>query len=677
MKEVRMQALVDVAKCAGCNTCIYVCPTMAYTQRKVRPIKREKLPPCNANCPAGNDIEGFVSLLQEEKWDDAVEILNSTNPFPAVTGRVCNSPCEGSCNRGQFDQSVSIKALERVLGDYAAYKSQKLYPNSPRYKERIAIIGSGPAGLSCAYFLARQGFRVTVFEQKAQIGGVLRYGIPSYRLPKYVLDREVKGLKELGVGFKLNQKFGDNLGMKDFEGYDAIYLALGFHKSRRLGIPGEDSNQVIAGLAFLEQMNSGNGLELGSYVVIVGGGNSAIDSARTSLRLGKHTTLLYRRREEDMPAIRSEVEEMKKEGVQIHTLTTPVRFIFKDGRLAEILCVKMDQGEMETDGRREPIAIPGSEFTIPADTVVLCVGETGDLEGFPGDLKLVEERIHVDAYGRSSIPKVFAGGDISTGFGTVAHAIGSGHRGAQCITAYLLGESDTNLTCEKDVVNASEMNFDYYDKVPRLISPRISMTQAISSFEEIYQTASITDSILEASRCVHCGVTPEFRPEYCLGCNNCTDRCPSHAITLNELDSPFFVNVIVEDTIMEQVRKLCERAGFHPESIICACTSTRAMEIAGAIIKGAKTPEDISRMTGARTGCTVVCIESIFRLLMAAGIELGQPRQPHLWYPTVPTLWEISENVIKKYENRGFRFKEDKAWYEKRFNTAKNNLVVK
>ncbi len=258
--------------------------TTAMVPPMQRPIQREMLPPCNTACPVGNDVEGFVTLMQNQKWDDALELLSTTNPLPGVTGRVCHSPCERSCNRGRFDQSVSIKALERALADYAAKKRRGASTFSPKHKEKVAIIGSGPAGLSCAYHLTRNGFRVTVFDEKAEIGGVLRYGIPSYRIPRDVLDREVEFIQKLGIDFKLNRKLGADLSMTDLENYDAMYMAIGFHRTKALGVPGEDCPQVISGLAFLEQVNAGKSPELGRHVLIVGGGNAAVHAARSALR---------------------------------------------------------------------------------------------------------------------------------------------------------------------------------------------------------------------------------------------------------------------------------------------------------------------------------------------------------------------------------------------------------
>jgi NADPH-dependent glutamate synthase beta subunit-like oxidoreductase/bacterioferritin-associated ferredoxin/Pyruvate/2-oxoacid:ferredoxin oxidoreductase delta subunit len=612
----------------------------------------------------GNDIEGFVQLIGQDKWDEALDLLRETNPLPGVTGRVCNSPCEQACNRGNFDAMVSIRTLERSLADYAAKRGIKQNAIIPKHKEKVAVIGSGPAGLSCAYQLTRQGFSCTVFEQKPQVGGILRYGIPSYRLPKGILDGEVELIRNLGVDFRVNRKWGENLRMEDLKGYDALFLALGFQKCQMLGIPGEESSGVMAGTDFLERVNSGTPPALAGDVLIIGGGNSAVDSARAALRLGAKPILIYRRREEDMPAISSEIEEMKAEGVDLRTMETPVRFVSNHGRLVAVECVRMELGEIMADGRRWPVPVPGSEFKIPANAVILCLGETGNLEEAPIELTCKGERIDTDPWGRTSIPKVFAGGDIATGNGTVAHAIGSGRSAASAIATYLLGESGPHVPLERPVAAAAAMNFDYWEVIPRQKPSRIGKSKAISSFDEICKTISKKGAESEAARCEHCGVSPEFQADTCRGCNNCSSRCPSYAIELRKLETPYTVKVDVDEDIKERVKEICFRAKIHPESIVCFCTATRAMEIAAAIVKGAKKPEDVSRMTGARTGCGVLCIQPIFRLLMAAGIELEQPNQSDVWYPTVPTIWAVTGSVIKKYGNQGFRFEEDKIFYQ-------------
>jgi NADPH-dependent glutamate synthase beta subunit-like oxidoreductase/bacterioferritin-associated ferredoxin/NAD-dependent dihydropyrimidine dehydrogenase PreA subunit len=661
MKEVRMRAVVDAAKCTGCDTCIHVCPTIAYTKPKERPINRQKLPPCSRACPAGNDVEGMITLVQGGKWEAALNLLLNTNPLPGVTGRVCNSPCEDACNRGNFDNCVSIRTLERVLAEYASKKSFKMQ-GLPRHNEKVAIVGSGPAGISCAFHLARRGFGVTVFEKQAKIGGTLRYGIPAYRLPKDVLDRELGRLHNLGIDFRPNKELGNNLLMKDLQNYDAVYFALGFHKALDLGIPGEGCPQVIGGLSFLERVNSDAPPQLGARALVVGGGNTAVDSARSALRLGARTTLVYRRREEDMPAIKTEIEDLKSEGVEILVLSTPIRFVTRNERLVEIECIKMAMGQIEKDGRRRPVPIPSSEFIFSADTVIVCVGETGDLQRVPPELKSEKGRIVADFFGHASMPKVFAGGDIATGEGTVAHAIGSGRRGAEAIESYLLGDSESVQEPERPVVSAEEMNFDYCDPTAGLRTSRIPVERAILCFDEIHQTPAEKESVSETERCLHCGVVPEFHPEHCFGCTNCSSRCPSYAISLMELEEPYVVKVDMEEEMFEEICRICEKAVIHPESLVCQCTGTRADEIVAAILKGAKNVVDIRRMTGAHTGCGSACLGPIFRLIQAAGIDINIPPSPD-YYPSTLSIWDIPDQVIRDFEARGFRFEEDKDFF--------------
>ena len=325
----------------------------------------------------------------------------------------------------------------------------------------------------------------------------------------------------------------------------------------------------------------------------------------------------------------------------------------------------VELGEVMADGRRWPVPVAGSEFRMAANAAILCLGETGDLEGSPLELKCEGGKIDADSWGRTSIPKVFAGGDVATGKGTVAHAIGSGRSGASAIAAFLLGESGVQEPVKKPVAEASVMNFDYWEPSLRQKPGRLARSKAVTSFDEISKTISRKGAASEAARCGRCGVAPEFQPETCRGCNNCSSRCPSYAIELKTLENPYRVKVDCEEAIRGRVDEICLAARINPESIVCFCTATRAMEIAAAIVKGAKRPEDVSRMTGARTGCGVLCIQPIFRLLQAAGVELGEQSPSDVWYPTVPTIWSVPDSVIEKYGDRGFRFAEDKVFYQK------------
>jgi len=412
--------------------------------RYIRPLYVDKTPPCNHNCPAGSDVVGYLALIKERKYREAWELIKQENPFPGVCGRVCPHPCESECNREGLGGAIAIHVMERFLADWAASQRPSA-PASKRHDAEVAVIGSGPAGLSCACHLARLGYAVTVFEALAVAGGMMRVGIPEYRLPREVLDREIADIEALGVEIKTGMRLGDNLRMSELDGYDAVFIAVGRQKSRKLNIPGEDAEGVIPGLEFLQKVNLGEEAQVGRRVAVIGGGNTAIDAARSALRLGSEVTILYRRSRAEMPAIAAEINEALDEGVKIRYLTAPVELLAENGWVTGIKCVRMKLGTPDESGRRRPQPIAGSEYTIEADTVIPAIAqelEVGSWKLEDGDWKLEIEqgRIVIDQAGLTTREGIFAGGDAATPFGTVAHAIGSGKRAALAIDKYLRGE---------------------------------------------------------------------------------------------------------------------------------------------------------------------------------------------------------------------------------------------
>ena len=509
--------------------------------RYMRPFYLDKTPPCSHNCPAGEDISLQISLIAQGRFEEALELIRLENPFPGVTGRVCPHPCETECNRAEYGGRVAIHDLERFVADHVAPKRPSVQA-SQRRDAKVAIIGSGPAGLTCAYHLARWGYPVTVFEALPVPGGMMRVGIPDYRLPKDVLEREIAAIEALGVEIKTNMRLGDNLSLDDLGDYKAIFIAVGLSKSRRLNIPGEEARGVIPGLEFLKRLNLGEEVQVGSRVVVVGGGNTAMDAARSALRLGAKVTVLYRRSRQEMPAIPEEVEEALEEGVDIQFLATPVEVLTHDGQVVGLRCVRMRLGEPDESGRRRPIPIEGSEFTVQADAVIPAIGQVADLSFLDEQVKVERGRIVIDRAGATTRPGIFAGGDVATPFGTVAHAIGSGKRAAMAIDRYLRGEELPSFPpfeesvrfsprpVESEIVRFEDLNLAYFEWAERRESAVRPPEERVKDFDEVALGLDEEQALAEASRCFNCGT--------CIMCDNCLNFCPDVAISRKNGSGP-------------------------------------------------------------------------------------------------------------------------------------------
>src|SRR5574341_1235103 len=365
----------------------------------IRPIYQDQLAPCIEACPVGIDIEGYLNLLREGRVEEACDLLLRENPMPAVTGRVCHHPCETSCNRCQLDEGVAVHAIERALGDLILATTPR--PASRTSCASVGVVGSGPAGLACAYHVARLGYHVTVLEAASEPGGMLRLGIPEYRLPRKVLDRQIGWIKAQGVTIECASPVGEDVPWWSvLSGFDAVFISTGAHQSKALGVPGERLAGVDPGLAFLRRTNAGERPKVGKRVVVVGGGNTAMDCARTALRLGAEVTVLYRRTRAEMPAIADEVDEAEREGVQFVFLAAPIRLVSANGR-------------------------------------VTAIGETADVDGLPPEIERHGGSVLTDPYGSTTRAAVFAGGDLANQPRTVADALGAGKRAAIGIDQYL------------------------------------------------------------------------------------------------------------------------------------------------------------------------------------------------------------------------------------------------
>jgi len=527
--------------------------------RLFRPVITLKRPPCSDACPAGVDVRGVVSLMQKGLFEEACALYIEENPFPALCGRVCFHPCESACNRREFDEAVAINVLERFLADFAPLRQ----PDCATDGGRVAVVGSGPAGLSCAYFLRLLGHFPTVFEARPVAGGKLRTAIPSYRLPKETLERELTKLANLGIEFKTGLPLAAG-GWNEVEPFDAVFLALGAGVSRNLPVAGPGSAETISGLELLEAVNLGKKVILGNSTVVIGGGNAAIDAARTALRLGSKPLVIYRRSAQEMPASCSEVADAHEEGVEILYLTTPVR-ITKPGlhqsglgehlplrKALRIECVKNRLEDPENDGRRRPIPVEGSDFALEADSVIVAVGELPNFDALPRVLQPTGPYLPVDEFGRTLLPKVFAGGDAAGQQHTVAHAIGSGKKAALAIDRFLRGRapedrstaagaraaSSVSFRAYKEgkpsgeretVISFSDLNRAYFSYAKRSVRPKLPV-EARSGFREIYGNLTSERAIEEASRCLSCG--------QCCQCSNCVVFCPDESVHGDE-KSPF------------------------------------------------------------------------------------------------------------------------------------------
>ncbi len=503
-------------------------------QSPLRPRHVEKKPPCTHTCPSGNHIRGFITTLadakklgktQEQALEEAWYIYTNTSPFPSVCGRVCPAPCETGCNRKDKDSAVSINKIERSIGDYGLQANLPLRMLSTEKKaQKVAVVGGGPSGLSCAYQLARRGYGVKIFEATDKAGGMLRWGIPGYRLPEGVLDAEIQKILDTGVEIQYGVRVGKDVTMDQLKtDYDALYVALGAQQGISLGVDGEDAPNVFSGVDFLSRFHHGEQLQLGKDVVaiVVGGGDTAIDAARICKRLGANVTVLYRRTLAEMPAIKEEVEEAIAEGIVIEFLRAPAGFVKDErGYVKAMKVIKMELGEPDASGRRRPVPIQGSEYEIPSSAIISAVSQQPDFTGFEGLIEVPgKDWIKVDEDGRTTEHKVWAGGDV-TNLALVTDAVGHGRKAAEDIDRSFTGAP--KQVDPRKLIYSDKMVLSHYETSERQVPSHLGLDERMDLDAEVNLGYSKDQAFLEAARCMSCG--------YCMDCEKCWMYCQDQAI---------------------------------------------------------------------------------------------------------------------------------------------------
>jgi heterodisulfide reductase subunit A-like polyferredoxin len=728
---------VDMSKCTSCNDCTEVCPIVLpnefnerLDQRKAiyRPypqavpntflVTKRGTSPCKNTCPAETSAQGYIALIQAGRYKEALDVVKEYNPFPASVGRVCNHPCEENCNRGKLDSPVSICSLKRFVADWVYEHRDELkekevsshespatghdsHGEPERPKSKIAIIGGGPAGLSCAHQLSRMGYQVTIFEALPVAGGMMRVGIPSYRLPRDVLQREIDEIiHHSNVELKLNTPIRNINSLFD-AGYSAVFLAMGAHEAQKLGIPGEDALGVHHGVPFLQGVSLAErhgvmeGFEdrfiiafgipiapkVGERTVVIGGGNVAIDASRTALRLGaKEVHIVYRRSRDEMPANSWEIEAAENEGIKLQLLTAPVEVVVENGHVRGVKCLKMELGEPDASGRRRPIPIKDSEFVIPADTMIAAVAQAPEisfLEETHGLEVTPKGTFAVDSLTlATNRPGVFAGGDVARGPWILIQAIADGRRGALSIDRYLRGVP--LLTPREQiplpVVDLSREEIDQMveegkvDLTPRAQIPELPEKERIQDFREVELVLTEEQAKQEAARCLACGI--------CSECHLCVQVCKREAVdhqqapVLEELEVG---SVILSPGYSLYNPELSPELGYGRYANVVTSIEFERMLSASGPWGGHLTrrspdhrePKKIAFLQcigsrdvheGAKAYCSAVCCTYAIKEAVVAKEHSKEPLDTAIFYIDMRTYGKDFERYYNRAEEAGVRF---------------------
>jgi len=563
---VRQKARYVENRCTGCDECEKVCPIEFLNEWDVgtrtrkavyRPfpqavpitycVTKYDRAPCVQTCPAGTNVQGYVALVKLGRYREAVELIMKRLPLPGTLGRVCPAPCESVCRRAEVDSALAIRDLKRFAADQVDPDALPV-PTIEDREEKVAVVGSGPAGLTVAYYLRLKGYRITLFEALDQLGGMLRVGIPDYRLPAGILDKEIHYLIRHGIETRTGLRFGTDFSMADLraEGFSAVFLGIGAHDALQMRIPGEEeADSFIDAVSFLRDANLGRGKAPGKRVIVIGGGNVAIDAARTALRLGaEKVTVVYRRSEQEMPAYAEEVEGARDEGIAFSYLTAPAGICSRAGQVKGLECLRTELGPPDASGRRRPVPVKGSELVLECDAVIPAIGQKVNVawSAREPDLALTPRgSFQVNHHTlQTSIPDIFAAGDAVTGPATVVEAVSAGHKAVAAMHRYLSGE-DLDPYAEKPAEKESVQGNDWQpidaeiEKVPRVLPGHRDPQQRSTTFDEVDMGFSEKDARREAARCVDCGG--------CCECKLCESACEAGAINHSMQDEVSEIDV--------------------------------------------------------------------------------------------------------------------------------------